>query len=230
MAENVMLFLRHHFKKLCFITLVVLVIIVALQFGCKVFVAVAGFEPATSPFYGLKLIFYVVSAPPPSALYQLSYTAHRIYLSLIQAAGSHTSLRHTTQSPSALLDLQSGFRISIRSVCCDCVATIRPSILTTSLGLALLPIRMLRHSRNQMHQPVMLSDSEITSFLPVVLTGWIPSLSTPSALRSLSMPFQLMVLHDPLRDYSPPLLPLCIQYIQPTCRDCHYTSLGVCGR
>ena len=55
---------------------------------------------------------------------------------------------------------------------------------------------------------------------PVVLTDWLPSLSTPSVLRSLSMPFQLRALHDPLRDYSPPILPLCIQYIQPTCRDC----------
>ena len=55
---------------------------------------------------------------------------------------------------------------------------------------------------------------------PVVLTDWLPSLSTPSACRSLSMPFQLMALHDPLRDYSPPILPLCIQYIQPTCRVC----------
>ena len=43
-------------------------------------------------------------------LYQLSYTTHRIY-SLIQAAGSHTSLRQQPQSPSALLDLQSGFSI-----------------------------------------------------------------------------------------------------------------------
>ena len=41
----------------------------------------------------------------------MSYTTHHIYLSLIQAAGSHTNLRHTTQSPSALLDLQSGFSI-----------------------------------------------------------------------------------------------------------------------
>jgi hypothetical protein len=37
---------------------------------------------------------------------------------------------------------------------------------------------------------------------------------------SLSLPFQLRALHDPLRDYSPPILPLCIQYIQPTCQDC----------
>lgn len=63
-------------------------------------------------------------------------------------------------------------------------------------------------------------DSELTSSPPVVLTDWLPSLSTPSALRSLSLPFQLRALHDPLRDYSPPILPLCIQYIQPTCRDC----------
>ena len=45
--------------------------------------------------------------------------------------------------------------------------------------------------------PVGLTDSELTSFLPVVLTDWLPSLSTPSALRSLSLPFQLMALHDP---------------------------------
>ena len=37
---------------------------------------------------------------------------------------------------------------------------------------------------------------------------------------SLSLPFRLRALHDPLRDYSPPILPLCIQYIQPTYRDC----------
>ena len=67
-------------------------------------------------------------------------TRHTIYnLSIIQAAGSHTSLRHT-QSPSALLDLQSGFRISNRFVCCCVKATIQPSIPTTSLGLTLLPI------------------------------------------------------------------------------------------
>lgn len=102
------------------------------------------------------------------------------------------------------------------------LATIRLSIPTTSLGLTLLPICSVCCcvSATIMHQPVVLSDSEITSFLPVVLTGWIPSLSTPSALRSLSLPFQLRALHDPLRDYSPPILPLCIQYIQPTCRDC----------
>ena len=51
MAENVILFFPHHFKNLCFIMLVVLVINCALQFGCKVFVAVAGLEPATSCQY-----------------------------------------------------------------------------------------------------------------------------------------------------------------------------------
>ena len=48
---------------------------------------------------------------------------------------------------------------------------------------------------------------------------------------SLSLPFQLRALHEPRHlsvghgvitatAYSPPLLPLCIQYIQPTYRDC----------
>ena len=102
------------------------------------------------------------------------------------------------------------------------LVTIQPSILTTSLGLALLPICSVCCciTATVTHQPVVLSDSELTSFLPVVLTDWLPSLSTPSVLRSLSMPFQLRALHDPLRDYSPLILPLCIQYIQPTCRDC----------
>ena len=109
-----------------------------------------------------------------------------------------------------------------RSFCCDCIATIQPSIPTTSLGLALLPICSVCCciSATIMHQPVVLSDSELTSSSPVVLTDWLPSLSTPSSLRSLSMPFQLRALHDPLRDYSPPILPLCIQYIQPTYRVC----------
>ena len=112
--------------------------------------------------------------------------------------------------------------IVFRFVCCCVTATIQPSILTTSLGLTLLPICSVCCcvTATVTHQLVMLADSELTSSPPAVLTDWLPSLSTPSALRSLSMPFQLMVLHDPLRDYSPPLLPLCIQYIQPTCRDC----------
>lgn len=90
------------------------------------------------------------------------------------------------------------------------------------LGLTLLPICSVCCcvTATVTHQPVVLSDSELTSSPPVVLTDWIPSLSTPSVLRSLSLPFQLRALHDPLRDYSPPILPLCIQYIQPTCRDC----------
>ena len=100
-----------------------------------------------------------------SALYQLSYTTYHIYLSLIQAAGSHTSLRHTTQSPSALLDLQSGFLISIRFACCCVTATIQPSIPTTSLGLILLPICSVCYcvTATVTHQPVVLSDSEITA-------------------------------------------------------------------
>ena len=130
-----------------------------------------------------------------------------------------------------------------RSVCCEVIATIQPSILTTSLGLALLPIYIVCCcvTATVTHQLVMLADSELTSIRPVVLTGWLPSLSTPSALRSLSLPFQLRALHEPRHlsvghgvitatAYSPPILPLCIQYIQPTCRDCLCASLGVCGR
>ena len=160
----------------------------------------------------------------------LNYTAYHIYLSLIQAAGSHTSLRHTTQSPSALLDLQSGFRI-IRSVCCDCFATIRPSIPTTSLGLTLLPIcsACCCVTATETHHVGPL-DSELTSSPPVVLTDWLPSLSTPSVLRSLSLPFQLRALHDPLRDYSPPILPLCFSIFSLLAGIARCTSLGVCGR
>ena len=184
----------------------------------------AGLEPATS-------CQYVGRNLQVTALYQLSYTAYHIYLSLIQAAGSHTSLRHTTQSPSALLDLQSGFRI-IRSVCCDCFPTIQPSILTTSLGLTLLPICSVCCcvTATVTHQPVVLSDSELTSSPPVVLTDWLPSLSTPSVLRSLSLPFQLRALHDPFRDYSPPILPLCISIFSLLAGIARCTSLGVCGR
>ena len=63
-------------------------------------------------------IIGAVAGLEPANRRKTQLTLHRqhdtpyIY-SLIQAAGSHTSLRHTTQSPSALLDLQSGFRISI---------------------------------------------------------------------------------------------------------------------
>ena len=66
-------------------------------------VAVGGLEPPTSCQYvGRILQVAALSAE----LHDTPY----IY-SLIQAAGSNTSLRHTTQSPSALLDLQSGFSI-----------------------------------------------------------------------------------------------------------------------
>ena len=158
----------------------------------------------------------------PTELHDTPY----IY-SLIQAAGSHTSLRQQPQSPSALLDLQSGFCI-IRSVCCDVIATIRPSILTTFPRTCATTCQPYCSHRDQ---PVVTAGSEITSFLPVVLTGWVPSISTPSALRSISLPFQLRALHEPRHlsvghgvitatAYSPPLLPLCIQYIQPTYRDC----------
>ena len=67
-------------------------------FRCKVLGAVAGLEPANRRKTQLTL--------------HRQHDTPYIY-SLIQAAGSHTSLRQQPQSPSALLDLQSGFRISI---------------------------------------------------------------------------------------------------------------------
>ena len=105
---------------------------------------------------------------------------------------------------------------------------IRPSILTTFPRTCATTCQPYCSHRDQL---VVTAGSEITSFLPVVLTGWVPSLSTPSALRSISLPFQLRALHEPRHlsvghgvitatAYSPPILPLCIQYIQPTCRDC----------
>jgi hypothetical protein len=117
------------------------------------------------------------------------------------------------------LDLQSGFRI-IRSVCCDCFATIRPSILTTSLGLTLLPICSVCCcvTATETH-PVGHTDSELTSSPPVVLTDWLPSLSTPSTCRSLSMPFRF---HHP----ASPVL----QYVSLLTGFALCTTLGVGGR
>ena len=65
---------------------------------------------------------------------------------------------------------------------------IRPTSLMShsSLGLTLLPIPVPvapRPTRERL-------DSELTLSPPVVLTDWLPSLSTPSACRSLSMPFR----------------------------------------
>ena len=65
---------------------------------------------------------------------------------------------------------------------------IRPTSLTShsSLGLTLLPIPVPiapRPTRERL-------DSEITLLPPAVLTGWVPSLSTPSVCWSVSMPFR----------------------------------------
>ena len=170
----------------------------------------------------------VAVSPQLSALlYQLSYTTHRIY-SLIQAAGSHTNLRHTTQSPSALLDLQSGF--SIQFVLYVAVER-QPYSAFNSHNFPRTCATTCQPYCSHRDQPVVIAGSEITSLRPVVLTGWVPSLSTPSALMSISLPFQLRALHEPRHlsvghgvitatAYSPPILPLCIQSIQPTCRDC----------
>ena len=92
---------------------------------------VAGLEPATQP---------LTASSKPTELHDTPY----IY-SLIQAAGSHTNLRHVAQSPSALLDLQSGSYFNC-SLCCCVTATIQPSILTTSLGLWFLWFTLLPSS------------------------------------------------------------------------------------
>ena len=42
--------------------------------------------------------------------------------------------------------------------------------------------------------------------------------------------FRWVTVSSPLQLTRHPSCHCVIQYIQPTCRDCHYTSLGVCGR
>ena len=64
-----------------------------------------------------------------------------------------------------------------------------------------------------------LRGSEITLSPLVVLTDWVPSLSTPSACRSISMPFRF---HHP----ASPVL----QYVSLLTGIARCTSLGVCGR
>ena len=158
--------------------------------------------------------------PSRAALYQLSYTTHRIYIPSYKQLAATPTYGNTAE-PIRTIGLAIRILYSIRSVCCDVIATIQPSILTTSLGLALLPICPVCCcvTATVTHQLVMLTDSELTSSPLVVLTGWVPSLSTPSALRSISLPFQLMALHDPFGLLATTLA-IVFQYIQPTCRDC----------
>ena len=76
-------------------------------------------------------------------------------------------------------------------------------------------------------QLVALADSEITAILLVVLTGWVPSLSTPSVSRSLSMPFRISLAraNAPVGLASPCSINSCL-----LAGICLCTSLGVCGR
>ena len=145
-------------------------------------------------------------------LYQLSYTTHHIYLSIIQAAGSHTSLRHTTQSPSALLDLQSGFRISIHFVCCCVTATIQPTshvphfprpYTTTYLS------RMLQLSRN--HNPSRGSYRFGNYLRQIVVLATLFHVASFHSLIGL-VSFDAVSV--------PPIGFPSVTICQPTCRDC----------
>ena len=182
----------------------------ALLFRCKVFGVVAGLEPAHN---GVNDISSLYALP-------LSYTTHHIYLSIIQAAGSHTSLRQQPQSPSALLDLQSGFSIHF-VLYVAIIATIQPTshvphfprpYTTTYLSCMLL----CHSNRNPSRGSCRFGNYLVP---PVVLTDCLPSLSTPSALRSLSLPFR----------FNHPVSPV-LQYVSLLAGIARCTSLGVCGR
>ena len=156
----------------------------------------------------------------PTELHDTPY----IY-SLIQAAGSHTSLRQRRAHPHYwTCNQDSVLFVQYVAMLSQPYSAFNLTTFPRTCATTCQPYCSYRD------QPVVTAGSEITSFLPVVLTGWVPSLSTPSALRSISLPFQLRALHEPRHlsvghgvitatAYSPPLLPLCIQYIQPTCRD-----------
>ena len=103
--------------------------------------------------------------------------------------------------------------IDVRSLCCDCIATIQHflTLSTHPLSLTLLPTSLILHIGTHL---VGDAGSEIT-------------LSFRQYLRIEYRPFHTIS----FRSLS--LLPICrIHYVNglPTCRDCHYTSLGVCGR
>ena len=100
------------------------------------------------------------------------------------------------------------------------IATIQPtSHVPPSLGLTLLPICPVGCYHSNHPHPV--GSYRFGNYLspPVVLTDWLPSISTPSAYWSLSMPFQFRHPASPVLQYVSLLtgIALC-------------TSLGVCGR
>ena len=76
-------------------------------------------------------------------------------------------------------------------------------------------------------QLVALADSEITAFLPVVLTGFVTvsfhSIRVAVSFDAVSVQF------SPCLRSSQPCLPMLHQFL-PTCRDCLCASLGVGGR
>ena len=183
-------------------------------------VAVDGLEPPTSQMtndlrhqcqlvLGIFLCLYIIHA-----LCQLSYTAYHEY------SKHHRSRLNCFAHVGHPFLSSFAFCFSFRLLLCHSNHSAFNSHNFPRTMVLMVHATTCQPYCSYRDQPVVTAGSEITSFLPVVLTGWLPSLSTPSALRSLSLPFQLRALHDPFRDYSPPILPLCIQYIQPTCRDC----------
>lgn len=185
----------------------------------NIVVAVAGLEPATSCFMHLPLKGRAL----PTELHGIPY----IFIPHTSSWQPHQPTTYAEPIRTIGLAIRIPYFNSFFMLPCY-GNHIRPSILTTFPRTCATTCQPYCSHRDQ---PVVTAGSEITSLRPVVLTGLVPSLSTPSALRSISLPFQLRALHDPRHlsvghgvitatAYSPPILPLCIQYIQPTCRDC----------
>ena len=171
-----------------------------------IIVAVGGLEPPTSP--------------------SASFT------SLSAGCALHTELHgipyilQASPKPSELFCPEWGIPFSpalpslFRFVCC-LLATIQPtSHVPPSLGLTLLPICPVCCDSIATVIPSR-GSYRFGNYLapPVVLTDWLPSLSTPSACRSISMPFRF---HHP----ASPVL----QYVSLLTGIARCTSLGVCGR
>lgn len=115
----------------------------------------------------------------------------------------------------------SSFALLFRSFRCDYITTIQPtSYVPPSLGLTLLPICPVCCDSVATVNPSR-GSYRFGNYLvpPVVLTDWLPSLSTPSALRSLSLPFRF-------RHPASPVL----QYVSLLAGIARCTSLGVCRR
>ena len=147
-------------------------------------VAVDGFEPPTQP---------LTASSKPTELYGIPF--YILPITIDQAMrGSHTPLLPLQTLSQPAIWAHALLVLALRSLDLRSFNTpllpwlIRPTSLTShsSLGLTLLPIPVPvapRPTRERL-------DSEITLSPPAVLTDWVPSLSTPSACWSVSMPFR----------------------------------------